>query len=264
MRNRTRSRMCAATIAVSGALLATPVASAEAAFGDRVLRQGSSGKHVRVLQRWLSLTGYEVRIDGQFGRRTKIKLRRMERENEMRVDGILSRPQARGLRRRAIIARAAILTGGPEPAPAIAPSANLAPGASAVLAPDGRTALAPAGAPPQVVNAIAAANKIVDKPYRYGGGHGSFEDTGYDCSGTVSYALHGAGLLDAPLASPGLTSFGAKGAGQWITVYANSGHTYVVIAGLRLDTSGSGGAGPRWRPEQRSSGGYVVRHPQGL
>ncbi len=264
MGNRNRSRLCAVTIAVGGALLATPVASAEAAFGDRVLRQGSSGQHVRVLQRWLSLTGYNARIDGHFGRRTKIALRRMERENEMRVDGILSRVQARGLRRRAIIARATILSGGPQPTPAIAAAQNRAPGANAVVAPDGRTALAPAGAPPRVVDAIAAANKIAGRPYRYGGGHGSFEDTGYDCSGTVSYALHGAGLLDAPLASPGLTSFGAKGAGRWITVYANSGHAYVVIAGLRLDTSGSGGEGPRWRPERRSSRGYVVRHPQGL
>jgi peptidoglycan hydrolase-like protein with peptidoglycan-binding domain len=245
-------------------LLATPSAEAQAAFGDRVLRQGSSGQHVRVLQRWLSLTGYGTRIDGHFGRRTKIALRRMERENDMRVDGILSRVQARGLRRRAIIARATVLSGGPEPAPAIAPAQDVAPGATAVLAPDGRSALAPASAPPQVVKAIAAANKIVGKPYRYGGGHGSFEDSGYDCSGTVSYALHGAGLLDAPLASPGLTTFGAKGAGQWITVYANSGHAYVVIAGLRLDTSGTGGEGPGWHAGPRSSSGYVARHPAGL
>jgi len=264
VRNRGRSRACAATIAVSGALLTTPVANAEAAFGDRVLRPGSSGQHVHVLQRWLSLTGFEVRIDGNFGRRTKIALRRMEREHGMRIDGVLSQVQARGLRRRAILARATILAGGPEPPPAIAPAANVAPGATAVLAPDGRTALAPASAPPQVVSAIAAANRITAKPYRYGGGHGSFEDSGYDCSGTVSYALHGAGLLDAPLASPGLATYGAEGAGRWITVYANSGHTYVVIAGLRLDTSGSGGAGPRWRPEPRSSSGYVVRHPAGL
>ncbi len=265
MGNRGRTRACAATIAVSGALLTMPVANAEAAFGDRVLRPGSTGQHVRVLQRWLSLTGYEVRIDGTFGRRTKLALRRMEREQGMRVDGVLSRVQARGLRRRAIIARATVLAGGPEPAPAItAPVQNVAPGARAVMAADGRTALAPAGAPPQVVLAIAAANRIVGRPYRYGGGHGSFEDSGYDCSGTVSYALHGAGLLDAPLASPGLTTYGAAGAGRWITVYANSGHTYVIIAGLRLDTSGSGGKGPRWRPEPRSSGGYVVRHPAGL
>ena len=241
-----------------------PGASAEAAFGDRVLREGSSGRHVRVLQRWLTLTGFQTRVDGQFGRRTKVALRRYERANDMRVDGALSRVQARGLRRRAIAARVEIPAGGPQPASAIAHDAGVGPGSRAVLAPDGRTALAPAAAPPQVHQAIAAANRIVGKPYRYGGGHGSFEDSGYDCSGTVSYALHGAGLLGAPRDSSGLTSFGRAGAGEWISVYANAGHTYVVIAGLRLDTSGTGGAGPRWHGEQRSSSGYVVRHPAGL
>ncbi len=264
MGNRGRSRSCAATIAASAALFAMPGGSAEAAFGDRVLRHGDSGRHVRVLQRWLSLTGFQTRVDGHFGRRTKIVLRRYEREHRMRVDGVLSRLQARGLRRRAILARAAVARAGPQPAPAVAPAAGVAPGTNAVLAPDGRTALAPAGAPPQVVSAIEAANRIVTKPYRYGGGHGSFEDSAYDCSGTVSYALHGAGLLDAPRDSSGLTTFGAKGAGRWITVYANSGHAYVVIAGLRLDTSGGGGEGPRWRPQPRSSRGYVVRHPPEL
>ena len=264
MENRRRSRACAATIAVAGTLLATPVSSANAAFGDRLLREGSSGQHVRVLQRWLSLTGYDTWIDGHFGSQTKLALRRMERANDMRVDGVVSQIQARGLRRRAILARVTVPSGGPEPLPAIEPAADVAPGATAVLAPDGRTALAPAGAPSPVVGAIAAANRIVGKPYRYGGGHGSFEDSGYDCSGTVSYALRGAGLLDAPRASSGLTAFGADGAGRWITVYANAGHAYVVIAGLRLDTSGSGGAGPRWHPEPRSSSGYVARHPAGL
>jgi hypothetical protein len=120
-------------------------------------------------------------------------------------------------------------------------------------------------APAQVRDAILAANRIVDKPYRYGGGHGAgFEHAGYDCSGTVSYALHGAALLGVPRDSGGLTTFGADGPGRWITVYANAGHAYVVIAGLRLDTSGAGEEGPRWRPEPRSAGGYVVRHPQGL
>ena len=264
MRNRFRPRACAATIAVGAALLATPGFSAEAAFGDRVLREGSSGRHVRVLQRWLTLTGFATRVDGEFGRRTKIALRRYERANDMRVDGVLSRIQARGLRRRATAAHAAASAGAPERAADHAAAAGFAPGDTAVLGPDGRTALAPAAAPAQVHKAIEAANRIVDKPYRYGGGHGSFEDSAYDCSGTVSYALHGAGLLGAPRDSSGLTRFGRAGAGKWITVYGNSGHAYVVIAGLRLDTSGSGGKGPRWRPEPRSSSGYVVRHPAGL
>lgn len=254
---RRRSRACAATIAASGALALVPAERAPAAFGDRVLREGSSGRHVRVLQRWLTLTGFATRVDGEFGRRTRLALRRYEREHGMKVDGILSRMQARGLRRRALAARGA--------APSAAPAAPAAvAGAAAVLAPDGRTALAPAAAPPQVRAAIAAGNRIVDKPYRYGGGHGSFEDSGYDCSGAVSYALHGAGLLRIPRDSTGLTTFGAEGAGRWITIYANAGHAYAVIAGLRLDTSGSGGKGPRWHRELRSGKGYVVRHPLGL
>jgi hypothetical protein len=112
-----------------------------------------------------------------------------------------------------------------------------------------------------VAAAIEAANAISDMPYVWGGGHGSFEDSGYDCSGAVSYALHGGGFLASPLDSTGLAFWGEPGPGSWITVYAYSGHAYVVIAGLRFDTSG--GAGPRWHPDARSSAGFVARHPSG-
>jgi hypothetical protein len=115
-----------------------------------------------------------------------------------------------------------------------------------------------------VKDAIVAANAITTKPYRYGGGHGKWEDSGYDCSGTVSYALHGGGLLNKPLDSTGFESWGLAGKGQWITVYANAGHAYVIIAGLRFDTSGAGEEGPRWRKEPRSPSGYVARHPAGF
>jgi hypothetical protein len=128
----------------------------------------------------------------------------------------------------------------------------------------GGVARAPAGAPKTVRRAIAAGNRLQRKPYRYGGGHGSFEDSAYDCSGTVSYVLHGAGLLRAPLDSTGLAAWGRPWRGRWITVYANPGHAYVVIAGLRLDTSGTGGRGPRWQRAKRSSEGFVARHPAGL
>ena len=132
-----------------------------------------------------------------------------------------------------------------------------------VLSPDALTAIAPADAPPAVKAAIAAANRIVGKPYRYGGGHGRWRDTGYDCSGTVSYALRGGRLIGTPLPSGSLMSWGLRGRGRWITVYAHGGHTYAVIAGLRLDTSGPGERGPRWRPQARSSRGFVARHPAG-
>ena len=122
----------------------------------------------------------------------------------------------------------------------------------------------PPDAPRAVVRAIRAGNKLQNKPYRYGGGHASFADTAYDCSGTVSFALHGAGLLRSPLASGGLMTWGRAHRGRWITVYANRGHAYMVIAGLRLDTSGTGGSGPRWQTAQRDGTGFVARHPAGL
>ncbi len=142
-----------------------------------------------------------------------------------------------------------------------APAPN---GATATLASDG-SAVAPANAPAAVSGAIAAANSIKDAPYAWGGGHGSFESSGYDCSGAVSFALHGGGLLSAPLDSGGLMSYGDPGPGSWITVYANSGHAFVVIAGLRWDTSGdASGTGPSWYTDVPSTAGYVVRHPPGL
>jgi hypothetical protein len=125
-------------------------------------------------------------------------------------------------------------------------------------------AYAPPGAPLAVVRAIRAGNRLQDKPYLYGGGHKSFKSTAYDCSGTVSYALHGGGLLTRPLNSSSLMAWGVAGAGSWITVYANPGHAYAVIAGLRLDTSGTGGRGPRWQLDQRDPKGFVARHPAGL
>ena len=134
----------------------------------------------------------------------------------------------------------------------------------AVIAKDGRTAIPPASAPDQVKQAIWAANKITTKPYRYGGGHRKWRDTGYDCSGSVSYALHGGGIIDSPLFSGLFMKWGLAGRGQWITVYTNPGHAYVVIAGLRFDTSGPGERGPRWRLGARSSRGFAARHPEGL
>jgi len=164
----------------------------------------------------------------------------------------------------------------PVPTPPPAPENITVPGAVAQLLPDG-TAAAPADAPPQVQQAIWAANQIQDMPYVYGGGHGDFDDDGYDCSGTVSYALHGAGLLDQALDSGSFMKWGEKGPGTWITVYTNPGHAYAVIAGLRLDTSAASVTrsntrkfkkalerGPRWRPTMRSARGFKARHPLGF
>jgi membrane-bound lytic murein transglycosylase B len=136
-------------------------------------------------------------------------------------------------------------------------------GAEAVIQPNGLAA-APASAPPAVKAAIAAANSIATTPYVWGGGHASFYSYGYDCSGAVSFALYGAGLLETPLTSGSLESYGEPGPGKWITIYANAEHTYMVIAGLRWDTVGDAdGTGPRWHAEPPYPEGFVVRHPTG-
>jgi hypothetical protein len=125
----------------------------------------------------------------------------------------------------------------------------------------------PATAPARVKAVIAAANRIRLKPYIYGGGHASFISKGYDCSGSVSFALHGGKFLTSPLPSGPLESWGEEGEGHWITVYANAGHAYMVVAGVRFDTAGDEGideTGPRWHSELLSNEGYVVRHPAGF
>ena len=122
----------------------------------------------------------------------------------------------------------------------------------------------PKSAPPRVKAVIAAANKIRTKPYVWGGGHARWWDRGYDCSGSVSFALHGGKFLESPLPSGPMESWGLGGKGRWITVYANAGHAYAVIAGVRWDTSGDAtGTGPRWHVDLRSNAGYVARHPAG-
>lgn len=145
-----------------------------------------------------------------------------------------------------------------------APPVATVPGARAKLV-EGM-AIAPASAPPAVKKVIEWANRIRTKPYVWGGGHGKWWDRGYDCSGAVSYALRGGGLITSPLDSTGLMSWGEPEAGRWITVYADAGHTYAVIAGLRWDTAGSAdGTGPRWYADTASvvSGTLAVRHPPG-
>ena len=143
-----------------------------------------------------------------------------------------------------------------------------APSGTARILSDG-TAVAPANAPRQVRKAIAAANRIHTRPYTWGGGHRSFKSRGYDCSGAVSYVLHAAGLLRSPMASGPLMRWGVPGLGSWITVYANAGHAWMTVAGLRFDTSGAGeslnqGSGPRWRFNMRSAAGYSTRFSPGL
>ena len=126
------------------------------------------------------------------------------------------------------------------------------------------TAVAPEDAPEPVKRVIQAGNAISKLPYKWGGGHGAWRDTGYDCSGSVSFALAGAGLLRSPLASGPFMKWGDAGQGEWITIYANPGHIFMVVAGLRFDTSGRGRAGTRWQEASRGTGGFAVRHFPGL
>jgi cell wall-associated NlpC family hydrolase len=153
--------------------------------------------------------------------------------------------------------------GQPNPA-----ATQLTPEQTATILPNGMAA-APVSAPQEVKDAIAAANEIIGKPYVYGGGHNAkFLSRGYDCSGTVSYALHGADLLRSPLDSSSFMKWGVRGPGTWMTIYTNPSHAFAVIAGLRLDTSAAGdptgGKGPRWRPVLRSTKGFSARHPDGF
>ena len=145
----------------------------------------------------------------------------------------------------------------------LAAGADLPVGAVGRVLPDGR-GVAPQDAPQIVRDVIRAGNVIAKTPYLWGGGHGGWSASGYDCSGSVSFALAGAGLLDTPLTSGLLARWGAPGPGRWITIYANGGHVFMEVAGLRFDTGGIRGSGTRWQTTGRSTSGFVARHPEGL
>jgi hypothetical protein len=234
-------------------------AAAKRSFGSRALERPMRGADVRTLQQLLTSWGLPTEVDGVYGRHTTLRVRSWERNSDRRVDGRMSRRNQRALERS--VARGETLSGYvPEPEVTAAPPV---PGETATIGPDG-LAIAPASAPEAVKAMIDAGNRIHDKPYKYGGGHGRWNDTGYDCSGSMSYVLHAAGLLDTALDSTGFMSWGEAGPGQWVTNYANSGHSYMVIAGLRFDTSGRAEDGSRWDTGMRSAKGYTVRHPEGL
>jgi len=137
-------------------------------------------------------------------------------------------------------------------------------GTSKATALSNGVALQPLEAPAAVLKIIEAGNAIARTPYKWGGGHGRWRDTGYDCSGSVSFALFFAGLLDGPRDSSGLMRWGKPGPGRWVTVYANSGHVFMEVAGIRFDTSGAKRSGSRWQNDLRGGRGYVARHPDGL
>jgi cell wall-associated NlpC family hydrolase len=243
---RRRAAVVLAVLGLTG--LAAPAADA-VPFGSRTLRQGMSGSDVKTLQRYLDRVGHETTADGQFGRRTARSVRAFERDEGRPADAVVTRSDAGLLRTRASSTQ--------EEAPTPAPTGQ------ATLTEDG-LALAPADAPEQVKAIIEAGNEIAARPYRHGGGHGRWSDTGYDCSGSISYALHAAGLLHRPLDSREFMRWGERGRGTWVTIRANPGHAYMIVAGLRFDTSARKRTGTRWSEEMRSARGYTGRHPSGL
>jgi peptidoglycan hydrolase-like protein with peptidoglycan-binding domain len=262
--------IAAMAVVVPGTVASDAVASKATKFGQRTIRPGMKGQDVATLQQNLGRLGFNIQADGEYGPQTVSAVKKFQKTEDLPVDGLFSRHDALVLRK-VVVANAAAVTGGAEANPALPPPApeetNVpasAPGEKAQLTGDG-LAVAPASAPQAVKDIIAAGNKIAKLPYRYGGGHNeSFQDSAYDCSGSVSYALRGANLIDSPLPSGDLESWGQGGAGQWVTVYANSGHAFMTVAGLRFDTSGRTNSGSRWQRDMRDTSDYVARHPSNL
>jgi peptidoglycan hydrolase-like protein with peptidoglycan-binding domain len=206
---------------------------AASSSGGRV-RVTGRGPSVRLLQRRL-----RIGQDGVFGPGTSRAVKRFQRRRGMAADGVVGPAtwRALGIRgRHPVLKRARLRSRGSRSS----------------------------GIPVAVRRAIAAANRIATKPYLYGGGHASFNASGYDCSGSISYVLHHAGRLRRPLDSGAFAGYGAPGKGRWITIYTNPGHAFMVIRGRRYDTSARGPGGSRWSSTMRGTAGYTVRHPPGL
>jgi cell wall-associated NlpC family hydrolase len=241
-------------VAVAALALIPAADAAAASYGSRALRQGADGTDVKRLQRYLDRAGYETSADGIFGPATARSVRSFEADEDRRPNGTATRFEQHLVRVRA----AQVPVEDEVEVDVTAPA-----GEEAYIDENG-LAVAPASAPPEVHAIVAAGNEIATKPYKYGGGHGKWRDTGYDCSGSMSFALHGAGLLDTALDSTGFMSWGESGRGEWVTTYAHGGHAYMVVAGLRFDTSARRQTGNRWSDQMRSPSGYTIRHPEGL
>ena len=288
---QTRRGGARATIAACAvvALLFAPTADAAS---SKPLKRGSHGARVAQVQRWLGLAPDRI-----FGPATRRAVKRFQRRHGLVADGIVGPVTWRAMRRTAGASRSS--SGGGRRSAVVLLQRELGIAADGVFGPATEAAVkqfqssrglvadgivGPAtwsalghagrrvvlkrrgghGGRGVVARIVRAANRIASKPYKYGGGHGQWNDTGYDCSGSVSYALHGGGLLDSALTSGGFMSWGDAGPGRRISIYASPGHVYMVIDGRRFDTTGRSETGSRWQASDRSSAGYVVRHPPGL
>jgi peptidoglycan hydrolase-like protein with peptidoglycan-binding domain len=273
-----------------GVALAAPKASTAA---SPTLHRGDRGGAVRRLQRLLG-----VHADGVFGAGTARVLRRFQRRHHMRVDGVVGPATWRVLRR----AKANRATGGGKRGAVKRVQRRLGIGTDGVFGPAtaravkrfqrrhglsadgvvgpatyralgirrgpmlrrgaGRGGSSTGGG--RVLAMVHAANRIADKPYKWGGGHGQWTDSGYDCSGAVSYVLHAAGLLSASRTADRFVNYGIRGRGRHVTIYANGGHVFMVINGRRFDTTGRDSSGSFWQRQMRDTGSFVARHPAGL
>ena len=236
-----------------GALAALPAVTVifpgtATAASAPTIREGASGFWVSRLQRDLTDIGYPLPVTGYFGAHTRAQVKAFKKTHRLRADGVVRSPWTWDALRKAVRKE------------------QSRPWRRGHLNSRG-LAVAPRDAPVVVRRVIAAANQIAFKPYLWGGGHGSWTSSGYDCSGSVSFALHGGGLLWRPLAL--FYSYGSSGRGKWMTIYTNSGHAYMSVAGLWFDTAdqqwGSYGRGDRWsRTRISPASGFMVRHPIGF
>ena len=275
------------------ALVAAALLLAPGAVEAKPLKRGSEGARVVKVQRWLGIDA-----DGIFGPGTRRAVKRFQRAHGLTADGIVGPMTWSALKRGQ--ARKASSGGGGKRSAVVLLQRELGIGADGIFGPATEAAVkrfqrsrgltadgvvGPAtwsalghagrstilkrrgtngGGSDVVARVVRAANRIQSKPYKYGGGHGQWNDSGYDCSGSVSYALHGGGLLSSALTSGGFMRWGAPGKGRRITIYASPSHVYMVIDGRRFDTTGRSETGSRWQASDRSSAGYAVRHPPGL
>ncbi len=215
---------------------------------EPTIREGASGHWVQVLQEDLTSAGFPTQVDGQFGSGT--------------AQNVIAFKQSKGLVANSVVGRKAwaALAAAVQTAQATPPTAKARLNSNGLVT-------APANAPAAVQQMIVAANRIATLPYCYGGGHGRWNDSCYDCSGSTGYVLHAAGLLNVTEDSGEMESYGLPGTGQWVTMYANAGHVYMQIAGLWFDTAaqGSNRLNDRWSTQRISpASGFVVRHPGGL